>query len=332
MSLSASFLLHWSPCYNSLSPYRTENSQKSGSMADPLLYPEYLAQGPAQNTCSVRFTKWMDFFLGVIFQSHTQHGHSSCPRKALLIASEVCDHVPYPCGPKSSVSLLVLNLFVWVAGQVKPQHPLSISVVGSGEEVVAERGPLALPGESVEPEWEMGFRSPDSKGLTASLGWQRQKGMLFPPPLTPLCSDFLLPLWISKTRQWCKMQRRELKKNKTKKTKPSNCPIQMCEPILSIILTGSPTPSHPCSPVGHPGLWGIRIYHTWFSWLAPFSTCSYLPVPEEYTAWKPARMGVTAPWLWLGSCFTSLVVMITALPTSRGSIWTKIRCVKSVKR
>lgn len=39
--------------------------------------------------------------------------------------------------------------------------------MGSGEEVVAERGPLALPGESVVPEREMGFRSPDSKSGVA---------------------------------------------------------------------------------------------------------------------------------------------------------------------
>lgn len=216
----------------------------------------------------------------------TQHGHSSCPRKALLITSEVCDPVPCPRGPKSSVSLLVLNLFAWVAGQVKPQYPLSSSVVGS-EEVIKERGLFALPEESVEREWERW----DSGLLTASLGWQRGKGMLLPSPLTPLCSDFLLPLCISRQDNDAKCK--ESLKNKN--TKPSNCPIQMCEAILSIILTGSLLPPTPQSYSGHPGLLRDPDLPHLASRTTPFSTCSCLPVPKEYTAWKPARMGVTAP-------------------------------------
>lgn len=68
----------------------------------------------------------------------------------------------------------------------------------------------------------------------------------------------------------------------------------MCEAILSIILTGSPTPSHPRSPTGHPGLWGSGSTTPGFM-TTPFLHLQLPPCPQRVHGLEASTDGGTAP-------------------------------------
>lgn len=110
-------------------------------------------------------------------------------------SQQVCDHVPCSCRPKPPVSLLSLgtSLSGW---QIRSgQAPtLSILWVGRREEEVGERGQLALPGDSAEIRVGDGIQNFFVLAGTAHKQQGRERGMLLPLPVIPLCSGPLLPL------------------------------------------------------------------------------------------------------------------------------------------